>query len=92
MRAVGFPQARGHAGKDRRSDWNQSIASFSIGFAAIARSISLNAAALSPRPILVSASYNQSGNERRKFFCYTQWLSQSAWVDHDGSLPVWSDD
>jgi N-acetylneuraminic acid mutarotase len=36
--------------------------------------------------------YNQSRNERCKFFCYAQWLSQSAWVNHDGLFSVWSND
>ena len=35
--------------------------------------------------------YNQSGNERRKRFRYTQWLSQSAWVDYDCLFPVGHD-
>ena len=35
--------------------------------------------------------HNQCGNERRKFFCYTQWLSQSAWVVDDGLFPVGHD-
>jgi hypothetical protein len=35
--------------------------------------------------------YNQCRNERRKFVCYTQWLSQSAWVDHDCLFPVGRD-
>src|SRR5262245_38587042 len=36
-------------------------------------------------------SHNQSGNERRKRFRYTQWLSQSAWVDDDCLFPVGHD-
>jgi hypothetical protein len=35
--------------------------------------------------------HNQCGNEHRKFLCYTQWLSQSAWNNHDGLLSVWPD-
>jgi hypothetical protein len=36
--------------------------------------------------------HNQCGDERRKLFRYTQWLSQSAWNHHDGLLSVWPDD
>jgi hypothetical protein len=36
--------------------------------------------------------YNQCRNERRKFFCYTQWLSQSARVNHDSLFSVWDND
>jgi len=35
--------------------------------------------------------HNQSSHERRKFFCCTQWLTQSTWVDHDGLFPVGDD-
>ena len=42
-----------------------------------------------PEP--ASRSHKQSGDERRKCFCYTQWLSQSAWVDHDCLFPVGHD-
>src|SRR5206468_3075973 len=36
-------------------------------------------------------SHNQSGDERHRCFRYTQWLSQSTWVDHDCLFPVGHD-
>jgi hypothetical protein len=36
--------------------------------------------------------HNQRSNKRCKRFRYTQWLSQSAWNNHDGQLSVWPDD
>ena len=36
-------------------------------------------------------SDNQAGDQRRKCFRYAQWLSQSAWLDHDCLFPVGHD-
>jgi hypothetical protein len=35
--------------------------------------------------------HNQCSNETREFFCNAQWLSQSAWVEHDGLFSVGHD-
>ena len=36
--------------------------------------------------------YHQSGYKRCKFFCYTEWLSQPAWSNHDRLFSIWFDD
>ena len=30
--------------------------------------------------------HNQARHERRKFLCYTQWVTQSTWVHHDAFI------